>query len=108
MNAVNVVLAGRLDALGDGWIDMLGDWATKGLKAGLVCLVVIAMVRAFSIKAAVGALLLMIVALGLYNSRNELADIFQDEVKNPSQGAPAVPGAVAGTGSRSGDAGGLL
>ncbi|MGW1411290.1 hypothetical protein [Streptomyces sp. NPDC002403] len=99
MNAVHgVVFAGKLNDLGDGWIEMLGNWATKGLKAGLVCLVVIVMVQKFSLKAGIGALLLMVVALGLYNSREDLAAVFQDEVKNPSQGASAVPGVVPGTG----------
>jgi hypothetical protein len=88
----SVVLAGQLDDLGDSWISMLQDWATKGLQAGLVCLVVIIMVQKFSLKAGIGALLLMIIALGLYESRNDLADMFEDEVKNPARGAPAVPG----------------
>ena len=44
--------------------------------------------------AGIGALLLMVIALGLYNSRNDLANMFTDEVKNPSKGAPAAPGVV--------------
>lgn len=88
----SVVLAGQLDDLGDSWISMFQDWATKGLQAGLVCLVVIIMVQKFSLKAGIGALLLMIIALGLYESRNDLADMFEDEVKNPARSAPAVPG----------------
>ncbi|MFJ9822193.1 hypothetical protein ACIRU3_44615 [Streptomyces sp. NPDC101151] len=67
-------------------------WATKGLEAGLTCLVVVIMVQKFSLKAGIGSLLLMVIALGLYNSREDLANMFQDEVKNPSKGAPAVPG----------------
>ncbi|MCX5106942.1 hypothetical protein [Streptomyces sp. NBC_00439] len=103
MNTVNsFVLAGKLGDLGDGWIGMLGDWGAKGLKAGLVCLVVVVMVQKFSLKAGIGALLLMALALGLYNARNDLAAIFEDEVKNPSQGAPAVPGLVPGTGPLAG------
>ncbi|BAC67882.1 hypothetical protein [Streptomyces avermitilis] len=90
------MLAGRLDETGDGWINMLESWATKGFKAGLMALVVIGMVQKFSLKAGLGALLLMVIALGLYDSRNDLADMFTDEVKNPSKGAPAVPGIVRG------------
>ncbi|MEJ8654985.1 hypothetical protein [Streptomyces sp. MS1.AVA.4] len=113
MNTVqSVPLAGQLDDLGDSWITMLQDWATKGLQAGLVCLVVVIMVQRFSLKAGIGALLLMIIALGLYNSRNDLADMFEDEVKNPAKGAPAVPGIVRGSDpappSHSSGAGGLL
>ncbi|CAM5517329.1 hypothetical protein STENM223S_03216 [Streptomyces tendae] len=100
MNAVHeMVLAGQLDDLGDSWITMFEDWATKGLQAGLIVLVVVIMVQRFSLKAGIGALLLMIIALGLYNARGDLADMFTDEVKNPANGAPAVPGLVEGTDS---------
>jgi hypothetical protein len=92
MGVHGVVLAGQLDDLGDSWITMFEDWATKGLQAGLVVLVVVIMIQKFSLKAGIGALLLMIIALGLYNSREDLADMFEDEVKNPAQGAPAIPG----------------
>jgi hypothetical protein len=91
------MLAGQLNDLGDSWINMFKNWATKGLQAGLVVLVVV-MTQKFSLKAGIGALLLMITALGLYNSREDLADMFEDEVKNPSKGAPAVSGIADGRG----------
>ncbi|MGV9248739.1 hypothetical protein [Streptomyces sp. NPDC003710] len=95
MNTVHsLMLAGQLDDLGNSWINMFKEWATKGLQAGLICLVVVIMIQKFSLKAGIGALLLMVIALGLYNSRNELANMFTDEVKNPSKGAPAVRGVV--------------
>ncbi|MFE9454891.1 hypothetical protein [Streptomyces sp. NPDC006739] len=95
MNTVHsLMLAGQLDDLGNSWINMLKEWATKGLQAGLICLVVVIMIQKFSLKAGIGALLLMVIALGLYNARNDLANMFTDEVKNPSKGAPAVPGIV--------------
>ncbi|MFE4752392.1 hypothetical protein ACFRIB_19290 [Streptomyces mirabilis] len=95
MNTVHsLMLAGELNDLGNSWINMFKEWATKGLQAGLVCLVVVIMIQKFSLKAGIGALLLMVIALGLYNSRNDLANMFTDEVKNPAKGAPAVPGIV--------------
>ena len=95
MNTVHsLMLAGQLNDLGDSWITMFKEWATKGLQAGLVCLVVVIMIQKFSLKAGIGALLLMVIALGLYNARNDLADMFTDEVKNPARGAPAAPGIV--------------
>lgn len=95
MNTVHsLMLAGQLNDLGDNWINMFKEWATNGLQAGLVVLVVVIMIQKFSLKAGIGALLLMVIALGLYNSRNDLASMFEDEVKNPSKGAPAVPGVV--------------
>jgi hypothetical protein len=92
--AHSLVLAGQLNDLGDSWINMFKEWATKGLQAGLVCLVVVIMIQKFSLKAGIGALLLMIIALGLYNSRDSLANMFEDEVKNPAKGAPVVTGVV--------------
>ncbi len=92
----SVMLAGELHDLGDSWISMVKDWATKGLQAGLAVLVVVIMVQRFSLKAGIGALLLMVIALGLYNSRNDLARMVEDEVKNPSKSAPALPGIVQG------------
>ncbi|MFC0843458.1 hypothetical protein ACFH04_06880 [Streptomyces noboritoensis] len=95
MNTVHsLVLAGELSDLGDSWINMFKEWATKGLQTGLVCLVVVIMIQKFSLKAGIGALVLMIIALGLYNSRDSLAKMFEDEVNNPSKGAPAIPGLV--------------
>ncbi|MFD7444065.1 hypothetical protein [Streptomyces sp. NPDC059909] len=99
MNTLNsLMLAGQLDDLGDSWITMLQDWATKGLQAGLIVIVVVVMVQKFSLKAGIGALLLLVIALGLYNSRNDLARMFEDEVKNPAKSAPAVVQPVAPAG----------
>ncbi|MEU1599893.1 hypothetical protein ABZ468_45690 [Streptomyces sp. NPDC005708] len=92
--AHSLILAGQLDDLGNSWINMFKEWATNGLKAGLAVLVVVIMVQRFSLKAGIGALLLMIIALGLYNSRDSLANTFEDEVKNPAKSTPAVPGIV--------------
>ncbi|MGW5657231.1 hypothetical protein [Streptomyces humi] len=95
MNTVHpLMLAGQLNDLGNSWIDMFKEWATKGLQAGLLVLVVVVMVQRFSLKAGIGALLLMIIALGLYNSRDSLAHMFEDEVKNPAKSAPAAPGVI--------------
>ncbi|GHC88402.1 hypothetical protein [Streptomyces flavofungini] len=90
--AHQVVLAGKLADLGDSWIGTALDWGTKGLQAGLVVIVVVVMVQRLSLKAGIGALILMVIALGLYSSRYDLADIFKDEVENPAQSAPAVEG----------------
>ncbi|MET7693869.1 hypothetical protein ABZT06_38890 [Streptomyces sp. NPDC005483] len=92
----SVMLAGELGDLGNSWISMFEGWATKGLQAGLLVMVVVIMIQKFSLKAGIGALILMVIALGLYNSRNDLARMFEDEVKNPSKGAPAVQGIVEG------------
>lgn len=86
----SVVLAGDLEDLGNSWIDMLTTWGSRGLKAALLVIVVVYMVQRFSVKAGIGALLLMAIALGLYEARNDLAEMVEDEVKNPANSAPAV------------------
>ncbi|MEU6680883.1 hypothetical protein [Streptomyces sp. NPDC046925] len=90
MNTLNeVVMAGAVADLGDSWIGTVEDWGSKGLKAALIAIVVVIMVQRFSLKAGIGSLILMVIALGLYSSRNDLADMFEDEVKNPAKSAPA-------------------
>ncbi|MFJ9544391.1 hypothetical protein ACIRPX_45315 [Streptomyces sp. NPDC101225] len=113
MNTLHsLMLAGQLNDLGNSWINMFKEWATKGLQAGLVVLVVVVMIQKFSLKAGIGALLLMVIALGLYNSRNDLANMFTDEVKHPSKGAPTHPvifqSELPGSSDHSPDAGGRL
>ncbi|MEU0002213.1 hypothetical protein ABZ069_35435 [Streptomyces microflavus] len=77
-------LAGKLEDLGDSFLGTLGDWADKGLQVALIAVVVITVVRKASLKAGIGALLAMVIALGIYNSRGTLANLFEDEIKNPS------------------------
>lgn len=87
-----VILASQLDALGDGIFDMLGKWADRGLKVALVVIVLAAICKQFSLKAGIGALLAMALALGIYSSRDTLAGLFSDKIKNPSSGsAPLIP-----------------
>ncbi|MGR3938449.1 hypothetical protein [Streptomyces sp. BRA346] len=85
-----VVLAGKLDDLGNSWLSMLGEWADKGLPVALSWIVIIELVRRGSLKAGIGALLAMAVALGIYASKFSLAAMFEDEVNNPSKSSPAV------------------
>ncbi|WP_240529767.1 hypothetical protein [Streptomyces mangrovisoli] len=93
MSAVHeVLLAGQLDDLGNSWIAMFQHWGDTGLQAGLVVLVVVGMIQKFSVKAGIGALILLVIALGLYNSREQLADMFSDEVQHPAKSAPTTPG----------------
>ncbi|QCX82265.1 hypothetical protein C9F11_43425 (plasmid) [Streptomyces sp. YIM 121038] len=84
-----VQVAGKLADLGDSWIETAKDWGTAGLKAALIVIVVVVMVQRLSLKAGIGALILMVIALGIYSARDDLAGLFKDEVENPSNGAPA-------------------
>jgi hypothetical protein len=85
-----VQLAGKLADLGNSWLGTLGTWGDKGLQVGLTAIVVVTIVRKVSLKAGIGALIGMVLALGLYNSRDTLANLFQDEVNNPSKSTGAV------------------
>ncbi|MCX4722019.1 hypothetical protein OG818_40725 [Streptomyces virginiae] len=88
MNTPNsVVLAGKLSSLGDSFIGTLANWADNGLKAALTVVVVVTVARKFSLKAGIGALIALVIALGIYNSRNSLAAIFSDEINNPAKSA---------------------
>ncbi|WP_338704333.1 hypothetical protein V2W30_41175 (plasmid) [Streptomyces sp. Q6] len=91
MNTLHqVVLAGELNDLGNSWIGMFKGWADGALKVALAIIVVYVLVTRFSLKAGVGALLMMILALGLYNAREQMADKVEDEVNNPTKGAPVL------------------
>ncbi|MFF3313372.1 hypothetical protein [Streptomyces sp. NPDC002952] len=83
------VLAGPLADLGDSLIATLTRWGSNGLEAALVLIVVSTLVTRVSLKAGIGALIGLVVALGIYHSRFDLADLFEDEVKNPAKSAPA-------------------
>ncbi|MFD9338651.1 hypothetical protein ACFWBF_30290 [Streptomyces sp. NPDC060028] len=85
-----VMLAGKLDVLGNSLLGTLSSWGDKGLKVALMVVVLAAIVRNFSLKAGIGALLAMIVALSLYNSRDSIAGMFSDEINNPAHGAGSI------------------
>lgn len=92
--STRVVLAGKAAELGDAWLETLGDWGDKGLKVALTAIVVITVVRKVSLKAGIGALIAMVLALGIYDARGTLANIFEDEVKNPANNGGAAAAVV--------------
>ncbi|MEU8501522.1 hypothetical protein AB0C86_33075 [Streptomyces lavendulae] len=88
----SVFLASQLDDLGNGIFDMLGKWTDRGVKIALVVIVLMVICRQFSLKAGIGALLAMALALGIYNARDTLAGLFSEKIKSPSTGsAPFNP-----------------
>ncbi|GAA0269924.1 hypothetical protein GCM10010302_04350 [Streptomyces polychromogenes] len=84
------ILAGQLDKLGDSLIGTLAGWSDKGLKVALTVVVVVTVARRFSLKAGIGALIAMVLALGLYEARESLSGAVKDEINNPAKGAGAV------------------
>ncbi|MFD5814701.1 hypothetical protein [Streptomyces sp. NPDC127038] len=95
----SLLMAGALRDLGNSWIDMLQNWVTRGLPVVLLTIVVVYALQRFSLKAAIGALLLMVIALGIYMARNTLAGMVQDEVDNPKSAPPVVVQPWSGGGS---------
>ena len=73
-----------LQNLGDNIIGMFAGWAGPSLTAVGGLIVVVTMVRRFSLKAGVGAALLFAVCLGIYSSRNDLATMFHNQVTSSS------------------------
>lgn len=65
----SLLLAGKLDSLGDSSLGTLEDWSDKGLTVALISIVVITVLRKVSLKAGIGARIGLPLALGIYNSR---------------------------------------
>ncbi|KPI15736.1 hypothetical protein OV450_8209 [Actinobacteria bacterium OV450] len=86
----SLTLAGKLDELGDSLIKTVTDWGGAGLVAMLIVLVLVTIGRQMSMKAAIGALLAMVLALGIYKARNTLSDMVSDEVNHPASSSGAV------------------
>ncbi|MBT2612739.1 hypothetical protein J7I97_32095 [Streptomyces sp. ISL-87] len=83
----DAMLAGELQIFGDSIIGTLSGWSDAGLKTALTTIVVITVARKVSLKAGIGALIAMVIALGIYDARDALSGKVTDEVKNPAKGA---------------------
>ncbi|MFI2620533.1 hypothetical protein [Streptomyces sp. NPDC018584] len=102
-----ITLAAEFSEIGDNLFDVGTSWATQGLKLGLLAIVVMTIVKKFSLKAGIGALLGLVIANGIYNGRNDLSEAFTNELLNvgaPAVHAPQYPGA--GLAAPAGAAGG--
>ncbi|WP_332757345.1 hypothetical protein [Streptomyces sp. MT206] len=86
----SVILAGKFDAFGDSFIKTLTDWGSSGLTAALIILVLVTIGSKWSMKAAIGALIAMVIALGIYKSRDALSDMMSDEINHPANAAAVV------------------
>ncbi|MEY9968350.1 hypothetical protein ABIA33_006434 [Streptacidiphilus sp. MAP12-16] len=94
MSHPSVQLAGPLQDLGNHFISMLTGWAAPCLLVVGAIIVIVTMIRRFSLKAGIGALLALIVCLGMYQSRDRLATMFSNEVNSVPGGAAYLPGPV--------------
>ncbi|MFE5029877.1 hypothetical protein ACFRAO_42995 [Streptomyces sp. NPDC056656] len=97
MNTLNsVVLAGEFKDVGDHLISMGNSWADGSLKLALVIIVVTTIVKKFSVKAGIGALIGLVICNGIYSGRSDLSDFFTNEITSIKGAgeihAPLVPG----------------
>ncbi|MEV6574870.1 hypothetical protein [Streptomyces sp. NPDC051577] len=98
----SVMLAGEFKDLGDSFIGTLAGWTDNGIKVALAAIVLITIARKLSMKAAIGALLAMVIALAIYAAQDDLSGKVTDEIKNPSKSAGPVTVYVSPPGGSSG------
>ncbi|MFF5767777.1 hypothetical protein ACFY8F_35325 [Streptomyces tanashiensis] len=84
MSTTSVVLAVPIKDIGDHLLSVSGEWGEKALLS-----VVIAVGNKMSVKAGIGALIGLVVCVGVYQSRDELAQAFREELTNVSTPTPA-------------------
>ncbi|MFC9595871.1 hypothetical protein ACFTUC_39500 [Streptomyces sp. NPDC056944] len=91
MSAASVVLAAPIKEIGDHLLSVSGEWGEKALMVVILVSVVIAVGSKMSVKAGIGALIGLVVCVGIYQSRDELAQAFKEEITNVSTSTPASP-----------------
>ncbi|MGW1121606.1 hypothetical protein ACWD5B_31585 [Streptomyces tanashiensis] len=84
MSTTSVVLAVPIKDIGDHLLSVSGEWGEKALLS-----VVIAVGSKMSVKAGIGALIGLVVCVGVYQSRDELAQAFREGLTNVSTPTPA-------------------
>ncbi|MET7931909.1 hypothetical protein ABZT43_50825 [Streptomyces sp. NPDC005349] len=82
----SVVMAAEFKDMGDHLLGLGSGWAEKTLKLSLIGIVVTKVIQKFSLKAGIGGLLGLVICLGIYSARGDLADYFKNELLN--NGAP--------------------
>jgi hypothetical protein len=82
-------MAGALENLGNHFIGMFAGWAGPSLTAAGGLIVVVTMIRRFSLKAGIGAALAFVAVLGIYQSRTQLASMFSNEVQSATTNGAA-------------------
>lgn len=92
-----ITLAVEFEDIGNNLFGLGTGWAAKALKLGLLLIVVVTVIRKFSLKAGIGALIGLIIANGIYGARQDLSDSFTDFLISsqgpPARHAPHDPGA---------------
>ncbi|MFH8627520.1 hypothetical protein ACH4A8_37495 [Streptomyces vietnamensis] len=90
MSTTSVVLAAPIKEIGDHLLSLSGEWGEKALMVVILISVVIAVGSKMSVKAGIGALIGLVVCVGLYQSRDELAQALKEEITNVGASTPAA------------------
>ncbi|GAA3044346.1 hypothetical protein GCM10017562_01640 [Streptomyces roseofulvus] len=96
MDTTPVVLAVPIQDIGDHLLTLSGSWAEKALMVVILFSVVIAVATKMSLKAGIGALLGLIICVGLYQSKDALSEAFKEEITNVGTSNPAPATTPAG------------
>ncbi|AVZ70917.1 hypothetical protein SLUN_00160 [Streptomyces lunaelactis] len=93
---MNVMLAAELEQMGDHLLGMGTSWGDKGFRLALLIIVIVTLMRKFSFKAGLGALIGLVLCLGIYNSRTELSGFFKNEITSVDSTPQGLgePGAI--------------
>ncbi|MFB7030937.1 MULTISPECIES: hypothetical protein [unclassified Streptomyces] len=86
-----VVLAGAFEQIGNHLFGMGEGWADRALKIFLLIAVLVTIITKMSMKAAIGVVLGLVICMGIYNARTELADAFKDEITKIGSVTPTDP-----------------
>lgn len=97
--SATVTLAGALQDIGDHLFGLGTGWSEKALRLALVVIVVVKVVQKFSMKAGIGALVGLVVCLGIYGSRTDLGNALKDEVLDHGAASTRVSVTDLGSGS---------
>jgi hypothetical protein len=94
MHASVHLAGGALQNLGNNLIAMFTGWAPGALEAAGAIIVVVTMVRRFSLKAGIGALIAFVLVLAIFQDRNNIASMFTNQIQTASttNGLGALPG----------------
>ncbi len=100
MSTTPVILAAPIKEIGDHLLGMGGEWGEKALMVVILISVVIAVASKMSVKAGIGALIGLVVCVGLYQSKDALSEALKEEIANvgTSSTAPTAPPVAPATG----------
>jgi phosphotransferase system glucose/maltose/N-acetylglucosamine-specific IIC component len=90
-SSVHLAGGGALQNLGTNLIQMFTGWAPGALEAACGIIVVVTVVRRFSIKAGIGAVLGFVLVLALFQDRDNIAQMFTNQIQSAATTSSTTP-----------------